>query len=84
MLSKRVIMHEWREFVSKRDSMTDRYVGVAGAQAQADQNPDAPPNSPGTPNPATPNPDTPSPDLPSPPPRPGTPARAPAALSFAV
>ena len=42
MLSKRVIMHEWREFVRGRDGMTDRYVG----SAQADQSPDAPPNSP--------------------------------------
>ena len=51
MLSKRVIMREWREFVRRRDSMTDAYV----QHAQADQSPDAPPNSPEpAPRPGTP------------------------------
>jgi hypothetical protein len=56
MLSKRVIMREWREFVRRRASMTDRYVG-------------------GTRDGECPE---------SPPPRPGTPARAPASLSAVV
>ena len=47
MLSKRVIMHEWREFIRRRDGMTDKYVETA----QAGPNPDAPPNSPGSPPP---------------------------------
>jgi hypothetical protein len=62
MLSKRVIMREWREFVRRRASMTDRYVG----EACAGQSPDTP----GSPD--------------SPPPRPGTPARAPASLSVVL
>jgi len=53
MLSKRVIMREWREFIKQRASMTDRYVG----EARDGEGPE------------------------SPPPRPGTPARAPASLS---
>ena len=73
MLSKRVIMHEWREFLRKRDSMThvnaDENPAAPAIPAEP-PSPEAPPNSPGTPN--------------SPPPRPGTPARAPAALSLVV
>jgi hypothetical protein len=62
MLSKRVIMREWREFVRRRASVTDCYVG----EACAGQNPETP----GSPA--------------SPPPRPGTPARAPASLSLVI
>ncbi len=56
MLSKRVIMHEWREFIKQRASMTDRYVG----DTRDGEGPE------------------------SPPPRPGTPARAPASLSVVI
>lgn len=74
MLSKRVIMHEWREFLRKRDSMTDGYPGLADGnpdappRPEAPLNPEAPPNSPGTHTP----------------PLPGTPARAPAALDLVI
>jgi hypothetical protein len=70
MLSKRVIMREWREFLRKRDSM---------CAVIADENPDAPPSSDAPPNPEAP-PNSPG----SPPPRPGTPARAPAALLLVI
>jgi hypothetical protein len=69
MLSKRVIMHEWREFLKKRDSMCAENPD-APPSSDAPPNPEAPPNSPGTPN--------------SPPPCPGTPARAPASLSLVI
>ena len=48
MLSKRVIMHEWREFVRRRDAMA---ACVFVEDTQADQSPDAPPNSPLAPPP---------------------------------
>ena len=55
MLSKRVIMREWREFVRRRDSMTDAYVQHAQADQSPDAPPDAPPNSPDpAPRPGTP------------------------------
>jgi hypothetical protein len=48
-------MCEWREFVRRRDSMTDAYVQHAQADQSPDAPPDAPPNSPDpAPRPGTP------------------------------